>query len=67
MKISCATRDELKTVAERDGLSLDAALQKLLRAERQRQMGRELAERLVNEEDRQWIAGSNAAVARAIG
>ncbi len=67
MKVSAATRDELKAIADREGLTLDAALRKLLRLERQRQTGLDLAERGTTEEDRAWITGSNAAVARAIG
>jgi hypothetical protein len=66
MKVSAATRDELKAIADREGLTLDAALKKLLRLERQRQMGIDLAERGTTEDDRAWITGSNAAVARAI-
>jgi hypothetical protein len=67
MKVSPATRDELKAIADREGITLEAALRKLLRAERQRQMGRDLAQRPTSVEDRAWVSGSNAAVARAIG
>lgn len=51
----------------KEGLTLDAELRKLLRLERQRQMGLDVAERGATEDDRAWITGSNAAVARAIG
>jgi hypothetical protein len=67
MKVSTDTRNELKAIADREGLTLDAALRKLLRLERQRQMGADLAERGTSQDDRAWITGSNTAVARAIG
>ncbi len=67
MKVSPATRDELKAMASRDGLTVEAALRKLLRAERQRQMGRDLAERSASPDERAVVQASNAAVARAIG
>jgi hypothetical protein len=67
IKVSSSTRQELKTLADRDDLTMDATLQKLLRAERQRQMGRDLAERPVSSEDRAWVSGTSAVVARAVG
>ena len=67
VKVSMATRDELKSIADREGITLDAALRRLLRYERQRQMGADLAARLITEEDSSWIAGSSSAVARALG
>lgn len=60
-----ATRDELKNIAERDGVTLDAALQRLLRSERQRQMGADLAVRPASDEAAAWVRGSTAAVSRA--
>lgn len=53
-------------VADRAGLTLDAALRVLLRAERQRQMGRDLAQRPAVDQDQEWVSASSAAVARAI-
>ena len=67
VKVSMATRDELKLMADREGITLDAALRRLLRAERQRMMGAELASRTPADEDAAWVAGSTAAVARALG
>ena len=67
VKVSVETRDELRSIAARDGITLDAALRKLLRAERQRQMGADLAQRQESEGDRSWIAASTAAVTRALG
>ena len=62
-----ATRDELRKIAERDGVTLDAALQRLLRTERQRQMGADLAARSQSDEAVAWVRGSTAAVSRALG
>lgn len=62
-----ATRDELKQIAEREGITLDAALRMLLRAERQRQMGADLAARSPSDDDAAWVRGSSAAVSRALG
>lgn len=67
VKVSMATRDGLKAIADREGITLDAALQTLLRLERQRQMGADLAAQCRSDEDAAWIRGSVAAVARAIG
>jgi hypothetical protein len=67
VKVSVATRNELKTIAERDGITLDAALQKLLRYERQRQMGADLAERPIADVDSLWVAATTTAVSRALG
>ena len=67
VNVSMATRDELKSVADREGITLDAALRRLLRYERQRRMGADLAARPDSEEDSAWIVGSSSAVARALG
>lgn len=66
LKVSVATRDELKAIAQREGLTLDAALQRLLRAERQRQMGADLATRSHSEDDAALVTGLSAAVGRAL-
>ena len=66
LKVSVATRDELKAIAQREGLTLDAALQRLLRAERQRQMGADLATRNHSEDDAALVTGLSAAVGRAL-
>ena len=51
VKVSVETRDELRSIAARDGITFDAALRKLLRAERQRQMGADLAKRQVSDDE----------------
>lgn len=66
VKVSVTTRNELKAIAEREGLTLDGALQRLLRTERQRQMGADLAARSHSEDDVRLIAGMSAAVGRAL-
>lgn len=45
------TRDALRQLAERDGLTMDAQIRHLIRSERQRRIGAELAERGLSEED----------------
>ncbi len=67
IKVSTATHAELKALADRDAVTLDEALRKLLKAERQRQLGIELASRDTNADDTAWIQGTTAAVQRAIG
>lgn len=66
LKVSTETRDDLKALAERDGLTIESALRKLLRAERQRQMGVDLAAREQTHDDRSWIIGAQQAVSRAV-
>jgi hypothetical protein len=65
--VSARTRDALQAIADTEGLSLDSAIRKLLRFERQHQMGVDLAERGETEEDRAWISGSNTVVTRVLG
>jgi hypothetical protein len=67
IKVSLTTQDQLKAVADREGVTLDAVLRMLLRAERQRIMGAELALRESSDEDTSWVASSSSAVARALG
>ena len=43
MKVSVSTRDALRQLADRDGLTLDAQLEKLIRRERRRIIGAQLA------------------------
>jgi antitoxin component of RelBE/YafQ-DinJ toxin-antitoxin module len=67
IKVSIATRDELKAIAEREGLTLDDALRRLLRSERQRQMGADLASQPRSAEDSALVSGLSGAVGRALG
>ncbi len=43
IKVSVATRDALRQLAEREGLTLDAQLDHLVRRERRRTIGAQLA------------------------
>jgi len=43
IKVSVSTRDALRQLAERDGLTLDAQLDRLVRRERRRNIGAQLA------------------------
>lgn len=46
---------------------MDAAIEKLLRLERQRAMGEELQARAMSDEDVAWNRASSGAVGRALG
>jgi hypothetical protein len=67
VKVSIDVRDELKSLADRNGVTIEAAIRRLLRTERQRQMGLDLAERGVTEDDRAIIRSNSLTVARALG
>lgn len=43
IKVSVRTRDALRQLADREGLTLDAQLEKLIRRERRRIMGAQLS------------------------
>lgn len=51
IKVSTATRDALRQLAERDGLTLDAQLEKLIRRERRRIIGAQLASAPPDDDD----------------
>lgn len=61
IRVSTATRDALRGLAESDGLTLDEELGRLARAERQRRMGVALAHEM-SDEDRAWIESGLSAV-----
>jgi hypothetical protein len=44
VRVDVDTRDAVKAIAEADGVTLDVAIRRLVRAERQRRMGAALAE-----------------------
>lgn len=67
VKLSVETRNGLKEIAERDGVTLDRAVRRLLRAERQRQIGLDLASAPTDDQDRAWVVASGQAVQRALG
>lgn len=55
IRVSTATRDELRALADADGATLEQAIHQLVRAERQRRMGRELAAATVDGEEQAWL------------
>lgn len=62
MRVTTRTRDGLRRLADSDGVTLDEAIARLVRAERQRRLGEALAAAPLNDDDRAWIdAGLRAA------
>ncbi len=59
IRVSEATRDALRALAESDGVTMDEVLAKLARTERQRRMGLALAAE-VSDDDRAWLDASAA-------
>ena len=55
IRVTRITRDELRALADTDGVTLETVLSRLVRAERQRRMGRALAESDLDEDGRRWI------------
>jgi hypothetical protein len=55
IKVSVETRDGLREVARHYELTLDAALRRLIRTDRQRRMGEELAAHELTDDERAWI------------
>lgn len=54
IRVSVATREALRDLADTDGLTMDEELARLARAERQRRMGIALAGELTAQE-REWL------------
>jgi hypothetical protein len=65
IKVSVRTRDALRQLADLDGLTLDAELDRLIRRERRRVMGAQMAAVPLDEEDRAALDASAADVADA--
>jgi hypothetical protein len=65
IKVSTETRDALRRLADRDGLTLDAQLDKLIRRERRRIIGAQLASAPVQEDDVAVLDASASDVADA--
>lgn len=61
MKLSVRNRDVLRRLADEEGLTLDEALGRILRRERQRRMGEQLSGGLSTEE-RAIVRGGTRAV-----
>ena len=56
IRVSTRTRDALRQLAERDGLTLDAQLDHLIRRERRRIIGGQLASAPIDLHDRAVLA-----------
>lgn len=65
IKVSTETRDALRRLADRDGLTLDAQLDKLIRRERRRIIGAQLASAPLEEDDVAVLDASASDVADA--
>lgn len=63
IKVSVRTRDALRQLADRDGLTLDAQLDKLIRRERRRIIGAQLAGAPLDDDDTAVLNASASDVA----
>jgi len=66
VRVDRRTRDELRLLADADGVSLDEALSRLVRAERQRRMGEALSQPITDTEQ-EWLDGGLRTVTDASG
>lgn len=55
IRLSSVTRNSLKDLASVDGLTIEQEVKQLLRAERQRRMGDELAAVELTDEENDWL------------
>ncbi|MFV0260790.1 MAG: hypothetical protein ACK5PP_20325 [Acidimicrobiales bacterium] len=67
IKVTTETRDALRHLADREGITLDAQLQKLIRRERRRIIGAQLSSGPLNDEDVAILNASATDVAHASG
>ena len=65
IKVSVQTRDALRQLADRDGLTLDAQLDRLIRRERRRIIGAQLAGAPLDDDDLAVLDASAGDVADA--
>lgn len=65
IKVSVRTRDALRQLADREGLTLDAQLEKLIRRERRRVMGAQLSGAPLDDDDAAVLNASASDVADA--
>jgi len=66
VRVATTTRDAVRALADDDGVTLDQEIARLARAERQRRMGRALAEATSPEDDR-WLEAVADTVSRHAG
>ncbi|MCC5951596.1 MAG: hypothetical protein JJU45_05820 [Acidimicrobiia bacterium] len=67
IKVAVRTRDALRQLADREGLTLDAQLEQLIRGERRRVLGAQLAGAPLDAADEQVLDASASDVADASG
>ena len=67
IEVSIRTRDALRRLADREGLTLDAQLEKLIRRERRRLIGAQLASAWLDADDQAMLDASASDVADASG
>jgi hypothetical protein len=67
IKVSTRTRDALRQLADRDGLTLDAQLDLLIRRERRRMIGMQLSSESLSSDDLVVLNASASDVNRACG
>ncbi|MEZ5263442.1 MAG: hypothetical protein R2755_17140 [Acidimicrobiales bacterium] len=67
IEVSVRTRDALRQLADREGLTLDAQLDRLIRRERRRLIGAQLAGAPLDADDRTVLDASAGDVADASG
>jgi hypothetical protein len=67
IKVSTRTRDALRQLADRDGLTLDAQVDLLIRRERRRIIGLQLASEPLSHDDAMVLDASASDVANACG
>ena len=67
IKVSVQTRDALRQLADREGLTFDAQLEKLIRRERRRIIGAQLASAPLEADEQAVLDASAGDVADASG
>lgn len=67
IKVLVRTRDALRQLAEREGLTLDAQLDRLIRRERRRIIGAQLASAQLDADDRVVLDASASDIGDASG
>jgi hypothetical protein len=55
VRLSRGTRDNLRRLADHDGVTLDEEVAQLVRAERQRRIGQALSAVPINDDERAWL------------
>jgi len=60
IKVSVRTRDALRQLADLEGLTLDGAIERLIRTERRRLIGAQLASGPLDDDDRAVLDASAA-------